>query len=225
MELIGIVIVALGFALRWNTLLVIMVGAIATGLVSGMTFSELMTLFGEFFIDSRYMAIGIVFILPLIGILERYGMKEQAEKMIHRAQGATTSRILLVYLFIRESLASIGLSIGGHAQMVRPLVAPMCETAAQTKYGICTKEMKDEIGAHAAAADNTGWFFGEDIFIATGAYLLMKGFFDANGVDVDLWDMAMWGIPTAVCAYLVCWYRFWRLEKRLAVMAKKANVA
>ena len=58
--------------------------------------------------------------------------------------------------------------------------------------------------------------FGEDIFIATGAILLMKGFFDSVGMHVGVWDMALWGIPTAISALIVSWIRFKRFDKYIA---------
>ncbi|WOD62938.1 DUF969 domain-containing protein [Niallia taxi] len=215
-KLIGILVVALGFAFRFNTLLVVTVAGITTGLVAGYSFNEIITLFGLFFIDNRYMSLPIILTLPVIGILERYGLKERAESLIKKAKNATTGRVLLTYLFIREGSAAIGLNIGGHAQTVRPLVAPMAEGAAAARYGELPEKTKNDIKAHSAAAENTGWFFGEDIFIATGAILLMKGFFDSVGIHVGVWDMALWGIPTAITALIVSWFRFNRLDKRIA---------
>lgn len=215
-KLIGILVVALGFAFRFNTLLVVMVSGIVTGLVAGLSFNEIISLFGQFFIDNRYMSLPIILTLPVIGVLERYGLKERAETLIKKAKNATTGRVLLSYLFIREGSAAIGLNIGGHAQTVRPLVAPMAEGAAAAQYGELSEKTKNDIRAHAAAAENTGWFFGEDIFIATGAILLMKGFFDSVGMHVGVWDMALWGLPTALGALFVSWYRFHRLDKRIA---------
>jgi uncharacterized membrane protein len=223
-KLIGILVVALGFAFRFNTLLVVMVAGIVTGLVSGMSFNEVMALFGKFFVENRYMSLAIVLSLPVIGVLERYGLKERAEALIRKAKNATTGRVLLTYLFIREVSAAIGLNIGGHAQAVRPLIAPMAEGAAVARYGNISEKMRSEIRAYAATAENTGWFFGEDIFIATGAILLMKGFFDSLGMNVDIWDMALWGIPTALAAFFVSWIRFNRLDKRIANDAQNSHV-
>lgn len=220
-KLIGILVVAIGFAFRFNTLLVVTVAGIVTGLVSGYSFNEILTLFGQFFIDNRYMSLPIILTLPVIGVLERYGLKEQAESLIKKAKNATTGRVLLTYLFIREGSAAIGLNIGGHAQTVRPLVAPMAEGAAAARYGDLSEKTKNDIKAHSAAAENTGWFFGEDIFIATGAILLMKGFFDSVGIHVEVWDMALWGIPTAITALIVSWFRFNRLDRRIAKTAGK----
>ncbi|WCK54727.1 DUF969 domain-containing protein [Aneurinibacillus sp. Ricciae_BoGa-3] len=221
-KLIGILVVALGFAFRFNTLLVVMVSGIVTGLVAGMSFNDIIELFGKFFIDNRYMSLPIILTLPVIGVLERYGLKERAEMLIQKAKNATTGRVLLTYLFIREVFAAIGLNIGGHAQTVRPLVAPMAEGAAVGQFGEISTKTKNDIKAYSAAAENTGFFFGEDIFIATGGILLMKGFFDSIGMNVEIWNMALWGIPTAITALLVSWFRFYRLDKRIA---KEAGAA
>lgn len=214
-KLIGILLVAIGFGLRLNTLLVVMVAGVATGLVAGISFNDVMTQFGEVFINNRYMSLPIILTLPVIGVLERYGLKERAEALIKRAKAATAGKVLLSYLFIRELSAAVGLNIGGHAQAVRPLVAPMAEGAAHAKHGEIPEELQDDIKAHAAASENVGWFFGEDIFIATGAILLMKGFFDSVGMNVSVWSMALWGIPTAISAFLLSWWRFHLLDRRI----------
>ncbi|MGF9966112.1 DUF969 domain-containing protein [Bacillus rhizoplanae] len=223
-KLIGILLVAVGFLFRLNTLLVVMVAGIVTGMVSGMSFHEVISLFGKFFIENRYMSMPILLTLPVIGILERYGLKERAETLITKSKGATTGRVLLSYFTIREATAAIGLNIGGHAQAVRPLVAPMAEGAAHARYGKLPEKLREKIKAYAAAAENTAWFFGEDIFIATGAILLMKGFFDSVGMHVGVWDMALWGIPTAISAFIVSWIRFSRIDRHIDdVMKQEEN--
>ncbi|HDX9708012.1 TPA: DUF969 domain-containing protein [Bacillus thuringiensis] len=220
LKLIGILLVAVGFLCRLNTLLVVMVAGIVTGMVSGMSFHEVLSLFGKFFIENRYISMPIILTLPVIGILERYGLKERAEILITKAKGATTGRVLLSYFVIREASAAIGLNIGGHAQTVRPLVVPMAEGAAQCRYGDLPDKLKEKIKSSAAAAENTACFFGEDIFIATGAILLMKGFFDSVGMHVGVWDMALWGIPTAISALIVNGIRFWQLDKQIKIVMK-----
>ncbi|MGG2091808.1 DUF969 domain-containing protein [Bacillus sp. S13(2024)] len=223
-KLIGILLVAIGFLFRLNTLLVVMVAGIVTGMVSGMSFHEVISLFGKFFIENRYMSMPILLTLPVIGILERYGLKERAETLITKSKGATTGRVLLSYFTIREATAAIGLNIGGHAQTVRPLVAPMAEGAAHARYGKLPEKLREKIKAYAAAAENTAWFFGEDIFIATGAILLMKGFFDSVGMHVGVWDMALWGIPTAISAFIVSWIRFRQIDRHIDdVMKQETN--
>ncbi len=215
-KLIGILIVALGFALRFNTLLVVMAAGIVTGLVAKMSFNEVIALFGKYFVESRYVTVTLVLVLPVMGLLERHGLKERAETLIRKAKAATAGRVLLLYTAVRQISISLGVSIGGHPGMVRPLVAPLAEGAARARHGELPEKTIEAIRAHAAAADNVGNFFGEDIFIAVGAVLLMKGFFDAQKIEVSVWAMALWGIPTALVAFATMWWRTRVLDRRIA---------
>lgn len=73
-------------------------------------------------------------------------------------------------------MSAVGLtSVAGHPQTVRPLVAPMAEAAAEAQGVALSDAQRDEIRAYAAATDNVGLFFGEDIFLAIRSILLMKG--------------------------------------------------
>jgi uncharacterized membrane protein len=215
-KLIGILVVAVGFALRFNTLLVVMAAGIVTGLVAGMSLHEIMALFGKYFVENRYMTLPVVLMVPLIGLLERHGLQERAETLIRRKQSATAGRVILLYTLVRQVTIALGVRIGGHAEAVRPLIAPMAEGAARARHGEIPDRTVQLIRAHAAAAENTGNFFGEDVFIAVGAILLMKGFFDALDMDVSVWAMALWGIPTALVASVVMWWRTRVLDKRIA---------
>jgi hypothetical protein len=52
--------------------------------------------------------------------------------------------------------------------------------------------------------DNVGAFFGEDIFVAVGSILLITGFVDATyGLKLDALQIALWAIPTALCALVI----------------------
>ncbi|MBI3886335.1 MAG: DUF969 domain-containing protein [Opitutae bacterium] len=229
-KLIGILVVALGFALGFNTLLVVMAAGIVTGLVAGMSFHEILELFGSYFVENRYMTLPIVLMVPLIGLLERHGLQERAETLIRRAGKATAGRVILLYTLVRQSTIALGVRIGGHAEAVRPLIVPMAEAAAKLQLEKAAQQKSGKtlagglelpekttqaIRANAAAAENVGNFFGEDVFIAVGAILLMKGFFEAQGLTVSVWAMALWGIPTALCASLVMWWRTRGLDRRI----------
>lgn len=225
LTLIGILIVVVGFVLRLNPLLVVTVAGIATGLVSGKGPVEVIALFGRAFVESRYVAI-VWLVLPVIGMLERYGLKERARDVVAGIKVASTGRVLLAYLAIRQTTAALGLvSLGGHPQMVRPLIAPMAEGAAETMYGELSDSTRDAIRAHAAAADNVGVFFGEDIFIAIGSILLIKGFLAQNGITVQPLDLAKYAIPTAICAFVVHGIRLMLFDRRLAREAKRSASA
>jgi uncharacterized membrane protein len=215
LTLIGVAIVILGFALRLNPLLVVVAAALATGFAGGLDPIAIVTEFGRAFTQNRYMAL-VWLTLPVIGMLEKNGLKERAQAVIAQVRGATTGRVLTVYLLIRQFTASLGLtSLGGHAQMVRPLVAPMAEAAAEARYGELPSETRDLIRAHAAAVDNIGVFFGEDIFIAMGSVLLIKAFLDQNGYALTPLQIALWSIPTAVAAFIIHSLRLWWLDRRL----------
>jgi uncharacterized membrane protein len=221
-KLIGVLVVAAGFALRFNTLLVVMAAGIVTGLCAGMSFHEVMTQFGRFFVENRYMTLPVVLIVPVIGLLERYGLQEHAERFIRGARAVTAGRVLLLYTAVRQISIALGVNVGGHAGAVRPLIAPMAEGAARARHGVLPEDIVQTVRAHAAAAENVGNFFGEDIFIAVGAVLLMKGFFDAMGLNVGVWPMALWGIPTALVAFAVMGWRCRRLDQRVAHAAAEA---
>ena len=119
--------------------------------------------------------------------------------------------------------AALGLtSLGGHPQMVRPLIAPMAEGAAENQYGELPQSVRYKIRAHAAAVDNIALFFGEDIFIAIGSILLIRGFLDQNGIHVEPAQLATWAIPTAICAFVIHCTRLLLLDRKLrAELAQK----
>ena len=215
LTLIGILIVVAGFAARLNPLLVVTVAGLATGLASGLGPVAVISAFGKAFVESRYVAI-VWLVLPVIGLLERAGLKERARIVIAAIPAATTGRVLMIYFAIRQITAALGLiSLGGHAQMVRPLVAPMAEGAAENRFGALRKSTRYRIRAHSAAADNVAVFFGEDIFIAIGSILLIKGFLEQNGIDVEPARLALWAIPTAIAAWVIHNTRLLLLDRSL----------
>jgi uncharacterized membrane protein len=224
LSLIGILIVVIGFALRVNPLLVVTIAGVATGLASGLGLVEVISAFGKAFTDSRYIAI-VWLLLPVIGLLERAGLKEQARNVIARIPSATTGRVLSIYFVIRQITSALGLtSLGGQAQMVRPLVAPMAEGAAETRFGALPDEVRYRIRAFSAATDNVAYFFGEDIFIAIGSILLIKGFLEQNGIRVEPSQLAVWAIPTAIAALIIHNIRLVLLDRSLAVALKEKQV-
>lgn len=215
LSLIGILIVVAGFAARLNPLLVVTVAGLATGLASGLGPIEVVTAFGKAFTESRYVAI-VWLVLPVIGLLERAGLKERARTVIAGIPAATTGRVLMIYFTVRQITAALGLtSLGGQAQMVRPLVAPMAEGAAENVYGPLPLETRHMIRAHSAAVDNIAVFFGEDIFIAIGSILLIKGFLEQNGIQVEPAQLAVWAVPTAIAAWIIHVVRLSLLDRLL----------
>ena len=211
----GILVVVVGFLLRLNPLLVVMVAAIVTGLSAGLGPVAVISAFGKAYNDNRFVTI-IYILLPVIGLLERYGLQQRARTLIAGLRGATTGRLLIGYLLFRQASAAMGLiSIAGHPQTVRPLVAPMAEAAAE-KEGEIDEPTREGVKAYAAATDNVGLFFGEDIFIAIGSILLIIGFLKENGIELAPFELSVWAIPTAVIAFAIHGARLLLLDRRLA---------
>ena len=214
--LLGIALVVLGFALKFNPLLVVAVAAIVTGLLGGMDFLTVLSALGKGFNENRYVTI-IYLVLPVIGLLERYGLQQRARTMIVKLKGATTGRLLVGYLAFRQVMAALGLiAVGGHAQMVRPLVAPMAEAAAEKVHGKLDEATADRVKAMSAATDNVGVFFGEDIFLAIASILLIQSSLSSFGIHLTPFQLSVWAIPSAICAFLIHGTRLLLLDRQLA---------
>jgi len=214
--LLGIALVVVGFALRFNPLLVVAVAAIVTGLLAHMPFLKVLGVLGHGFNENRNVTL-IYIVLPVIGLLERYGLQQQARALIGRMRSATTGRLLIVYMVFRQILAALGLtSVAGQAQTVRPLVAPMALAAAEKEHGELDEETAERVKAMSAATDNVGLFFGEDIFIAVSSILLIQGALKVYGIELTPFELSMWAIPTALCALLIQSVRLVLLDRWLA---------
>lgn len=214
--LLAVAVVVIGFALRLNAMLVVAAAGIVAGLIAGMSPVSIIEAFGTGFAGSRSVTVFLV-VLPIIGLLERNGLQAQARSLIGRLNSLTTGRLLAAYLLIRQGTAALGLTgIGGPAQAVRPIVAPMAEGAAERKYGPLGPRTREKIRSNAASADTVGLFFGEDIFVAIGSILLITGFVDATyHLKLDALDIAVWAIPTGICALLVHGFRMLMFDRRL----------
>jgi len=215
LTLLGVLVIVLGFAARLNPLLVVIAAAIVTGLAGGLDLVAVISAFGRAFNENRYVAV-VFIVLPVIGALERAGLQERARSFILGLKAMTTFRLLALYMLARQIAVALGLiSFGGQAQMVRPLIAPMAEAAAEAQFGSLSAETRERIRAQAGAAENVGYFFGEDIFIAIGSILLMRGFLQQNGVLVEPLDLSVWAIPTAISSALIHCARLYLFERKL----------
>jgi uncharacterized membrane protein len=99
--LAGVAVIVVGFALRLNPLAVVVASAIVTGLLAHIDFLGIVAMLGHAFVANRFIAIAWL-VLPVVGLLERGGIRERARTLILRLRGATTGRILIAYLLIRQ---------------------------------------------------------------------------------------------------------------------------
>ena len=203
LPLIGVLVIVIGFALRFNPVPVVVASAIASGLAAGKSIEEILALIGNSFVSERALLLFIL-TLPAIGVLERAGLREHVRNWIATLRGLTLSRILIVYLAMRQILAMLGLTdVAGQAQTVRPLLAPMAEAAAERRGNALDENERNDVRAFSAATDNVGRFFGEDVFIALGAVLLIQGFYSQHGIELEPLHIALWALPTAIAAFFV----------------------
>ena len=211
--LLGIVVIVAGFLLRFNPLLVVAVSALVTGLAAGLPPLAILAAFGKAYNANRFVSV-VYIVLPVIGLLERHGLQDRARAAVAAMKGATVGRLLIGYLLFRQLTAALGLiSIAGPAQTVRPLLAPMARAAA-ARQGLA--DGGDAVPALAAATDNIGVFFGEDIFLAIGSILLMKGVMEGYGIVLQPLSLSVWAIPSAVAAFVIHGVRLWLFDRRLA---------
>jgi uncharacterized membrane protein len=155
-------------------------------------------------------------VLPVIGLLERYGLQQRAAAVIRGMKNATTGRLLILYLVYRQITAAVGLhSTAGHPQTVRPLVAPMALAAAERQHGELDEATSEKVKSYSAATDNVGLFFGEDIFFAIGSIVLIQQTLATYGYDLAPLQLALWAIPTAIFAFIIHGTRLWLLDRTL----------
>ena len=213
-KLIGVLVVIVGLALKLDTLATVVVAGIITGLVSGMTPMEILTVLGNAFISQRISTL-FVLALPVIGICERYGLKDKAVDLIKKIANATTGRILSLYLAIRVFAAATSLRIGGHIQFIRPLIHPMARGAAVSKYSDIDDGTEDDIKGLCAGVENFGNFFGQNCFLGASGTLLIVSTLTEQGINVDVLGVAMWSIPIAIAAVVIGTVYFLLYDKKL----------
>ena len=213
-KLIGVLIILIGFTLKLDTIAVVLVAGLATGLVAGMGFVEILEVLGGAFVSTRYMTL-LLLTLALVGILERNGLRERAEMCISKLKGATCGKVMSVYIVIRTIAAILSLRIGGHVQFIRPLVYPMAMGAAE-KEGKLSAKLDDELKGHVNAVENYGNFYGQNGFIASAGVLLIVGTLQELGItNIDAYSVAKASLIMAALSTVICIIRNYMFDMKI----------
>lgn len=235
-KLAGIAIVIIGLTLRLRTTLVVVTAGIVTGILAGLPlFSSesffrdlpfltkpgqegIINMLGRAFADNRLMTLFII-TLPAIGLAERYGLQEQAARLVRRMKAATVGRLLLVYQLFRVLMGILGIRLSGHPAFVRPLVFPMSLGAAEAIASAKSVESlpSDEverIKAANAASENYGNFYGQNLSPVLPGILLVYGVMKGLGYEVGVWSLVLYAIPIASISVLLGALQFWLLDLR-----------
>lgn len=219
-KLIGILIVILGFVFKIETLFTVLVAGLATGLVAGMDLNEILTVLGQSFVANRAVSLFIL-TLPVIGLLERYGLRQRAIFLVKKLGKLTTGGVLSAYTLIRQITGALSIRISGHPQFVRPLVNPMAQAAATNKYGKIDEEDEEKIKALSAASENYGNFFGQNLFAGSSGVLLISSTLTEFGYNVTALDVAKASIVMAVIAFLISLLQNYLYDKKMAKKYQK----
>lgn len=211
--LIGVLLIVLGFAFRLDVVAVVLFSGLVTGLVSGMSLLEVLSLIGNGFVNNRYMSLFLLS-LPLIAIMERYGLKDRAADAIQKIKSASAGAVVGLYILIRWIAAAFSLRLGGHVQFVRPLILPMAEGAANKKVNLSEKRL-EELKGLAGAAENYGNFFGQNIFPVASGVLLIQGTLAEAGFEVTGAQIANSSILAGVAMVILSLIQCYLFERKL----------
>lgn len=94
----------MAFMLKLDIITVVFTAGVVTGLVGGLSFGKILNILGEAFVTNPYMTVFFV-TLPIIGLLEGYGLKQRIAELIGKLKAATAGKILSLYMVIRTIAA------------------------------------------------------------------------------------------------------------------------
>lgn len=218
LRLIGVVVVLVGFALKLRVTAVVVAAGLATGLVAGMPLlgtpetPGIVDTLGRAFADQRIITL-FVLSLPAIGLSERFGLQEQARRLILRVRAATVGRLELVYQLFRMGVAALGLRFGsGHVTFSRPLVVPMALGVSPVAGD---EKADDEVKAACGASENYGNFFGQNLFYGAAGVALVVSTLADLGYAIDPRRVSLFTIPIAAASVLVAIVQFHLLDRWL----------
>ena len=214
LKLIGIVIIVLGFALKFDVLATVLLAGLVTGIVAGMDIPHILSILGESFVSNRLMSIFLI-IFPVIAIIERYGLKERAAYLIGKIKNASAGKVLAIYMLVRTAASAFNVRIGGHVQFVRPLILPLSEAAAKvSKQSDLSENEVEELKGHAAAVENFGNFFAQNCFAAASGVVLIQGTLSMYK-EVTLPSIAMASIPVMVITVVFTFLQVFLFDRKV----------
>ncbi len=230
LRLIGVLIVVLGFLLRLRVTIIVVAAGLATGLVAGMPIigsdaaPGIVDTLGRAFANTRIITL-FVLALPAIGISERYGLQEQARRVILKIPAATVGRLQCVYQLFRIGVVAAGIRLGsGHVTFSRPLVVPMAlSTARLGEHSPDDETAAEQVKAASGASENYGNFFGQNLFFGAAGVALVVTTLAEHGLTVDPRAVSLWAVPIAVASIVLGAIQYWRLDRWLAPNADRGR--
>lgn len=204
-----------GFALKLDSILIVMVALVVTALTGGLGIGGMLETLGTSFVNNRGMAIFIIIMLAT-GTLERNGLKESAASLIKRFRKVSAGMIIDIYGVFRMIFAAFNVSFGGVAGFVRPIIMPMALGTVESKGLEIDPRHEEELKGMSSAMENICWFFGQVLFVGGAGALLVQSTLKDLGYEVTLGQLALVEIPVAIVALVVASGYFYLKEKKIA---------
>jgi uncharacterized membrane protein len=214
LKLLGILIVIVGFALKLDSILIILVAAIVTAIVGNLGAAGLLETLGTSFVANRSMAIFILIML-VTGTLERNGLKNAAAALIGKIKNASSGVVIGAYGIMRGIFAAFNVSFGGVAGFVRPIIMPMANGAIEAKGQKPNEEHVEELKGMASGMENIAWFFCQVLFVGGAGGLLVQSTLEPLGYKVELIDLAKVEIPVGIFAVIVGIVYYYLKDRKL----------
>lgn len=215
LKLLGILIVVIGFVLKLDSILIIMIAAIVTALVAGMDPVIFLETLGSSFVANRSMCV-FVMVMVVTGTLERNGLKQAAANLMKKFKNASAGVVVAIYGVFRLVFAAFNVSFGGVAGFVRPIVLPMASAAAKKNGKKISEKYEENLKGMASGMENIAWFFGQVLFVGTSGMILVQSTLAGLGYNVELVDLMKVQIPVAIIAVGVAIVYYYIKDKQLS---------
>ncbi len=196
-RLAGIAIVVIGFALKLDSILIIVLAAVVTAFVGGIDAISFLEAFGQGFVSNRNITIFILVML-VTGTMERNGLREASSALIGKIKGATSGIVIAAYGVIRGVFGAFNVGFGGVAGFIRPVLIPMAVGTVENKEGKISEKHLEEIKGMSAGMENISWFFCQVLFVGGSGALLVQSTLATLGYDAPLIRLAAVEIPVAI---------------------------
>jgi len=202
LSLLGVVVVIVGFAIKLEPIAIIVLSTVVTAICGQIPVVDLLDTIGSTFVANRTQLITIILMI-LTGTLERNGLKEAGAELIKKAKGLTSGVLIAVWGVLDEIFIIFKIPIGGIPAYVRPILMPMTLGAVEAQGHAVAPEHEEAIKALYGKDYNMSNFFGQCLFAANAAVLLIQSTLANLGVSVDVMQIVRVQIPVALFAMLV----------------------
>ena len=126
-KLLGVLIVIVGFALKLDSILIIFLALITTGIVGGLGVGGLLETIGTNFVANRSMAIFMMILLVTGTLRNVNGLREAAANLIKKVKSATAGKLIAVYGVLNGLFGAFNVGFGNFGKYLYCIVyAVLC---------------------------------------------------------------------------------------------------